>query len=947
MATKKSAQRFFTLHREQEFCYVSRFMPTPEQLARKNIDAMLTAAGWVVQDRRRINLHAASAIALCETDVERGFADYMLFVEAKAIGVVEAKAEGAPLVGVAEQSEVYARSPLTDFQRWAIPLPFTYESNGDEIRFRDLRDPRSRSRFLFAVHRPETLRAWIEQSDTLRARLQKLPPLVITGLRDCQIDAIKGLEKSFARQHPRALVQMATGAGKTWMAITECYRLIKFGGAHRILFLVDRANLGKQAKNEFDLWHSPYTQRRFTDEYIVQRLDNISLEPRAKVVISTIQRLYSALTGKPIDDLDDERSTYEASGDTDGPRSVTYSAKLPSETFDFIIVDECHRSIYNLWKGVLDYFDAFYVGLTATPSPDTLGFFDQNLVSSYTHEQAVLDKVNVGYDIYRIRTKLTERGATVERGNHLEKIERRTRRKRWEKLKDDFTWQRGELDQSVVSPPQIRTVLAHFRDALFPKMFPQRSGEWIPKTLIYAKDDTHAERIVDIVREVFGEGNDFCKKITYRSGSKKTTDDLIAEFRTSPALRVAVTVDMIATGTDIKPLEVVLFLRDVRSALYYEQMKGRGTRTIDPHELRTVTPDAKAKTYFVLVDAVGVTESTKSNTRPIERAPTVSFEKLLEKVARGNRTDTTLSSLASRLLRLDGLLEPQDRERVRKNCGFSASELARPLGESIDPDLQLEAARREHNVPAKDVPTDKQIEATATKLKEAAVKPFHDPDFRKLLVELQMRSEMTVDHISADTILKGTGYDEEKARGYIKNFEQFLKDNEDKLLALQILYNRPHAKRHLTYDLIRELAQAMESSAFHLAPSEVWRCYARLRSDRVRSHEPGEALTNLISLVRFAIGQQPELAPFPELARQRFSNWLRQQEDISGKAFTNEQRAFLNHIANEIGANAALTESDLDHGMLKSRGGLPRALALFGKDHLPTLLEELNTALAA
>jgi type I restriction enzyme, R subunit len=922
-------------------------MPTPEQLARENIDAMLTAAGWVIQDRRRINLHAAPAIALCETDVERGFADYGLFLDAKAIGVFEAKAEGTPLVGVADQSEAYARSRLTDFQRWAFPLPFTYESNGDEIRFRDLRDPRSRSRFLFTTHRPETLRAWIEQPDTLRARLQKPPPLITTGLRTCQVDAVNGLEKSFARQHPRALVQMATGAGKTWMAVTECYRLIKFGGAQRILFLVDRANLGKQAKNEFDLWHSPYTQRRFTDEYIVQRLDGISLESRAKVVISTIQRLYSALTGKPIDDLDDERSTYEASGDTDKPRPVAYTAKLPPETFDFIIIDECHRSIYNLWKGVLDYFDAFHIGLTATPSPDTLGFFDQNLVSSYTHEQAVLDKVNVGYDIYRIRTKLTEKGATVERGNHLEKIERRTRRKRWEKLKDDFTWMGRELDQSVVSPPQIRTVLTHFRDALFTKMFPQRSGEWIPKTLIYAKDDAHAERIVDIVRDVFGEGNDFCKKITYRSGGKKTTDDLIAEFRTSPALRIAVTVDMIATGTDIKPLEVVLFLRDVRSALYYEQMKGRGTRTIDPHELRTVTPDAKAKTYFALVDAVGVTESLKSNTRPIERAPTVSFEKLLEKVARGNRTDATLSSLVSRLVRLDALLEPGDRERVRQRCGLLPVNLARPLGESIDPDLQIAAARREHKVPAKDVPTDKQIEATATRLKEAAVKPFHDPDFRKLLVELQTRSEVTVDHISTDTILKGTGYDEEKARGYIKNFEQFLRDNRDKLLALQIIYNRPRAKRHLTYELIHDLAQAMESSSYHLAPAEVWKCYARLRADRVKTLEPGEALTNLISLVRFASGQQAELAPFPDLARQKFPTWINQQESASGKSFTTEQRAFLYLIAEKIGANAALETRDLDHGTLKSRGGLPRALALFGKDRLPTLLEELNSALAA
>lgn len=920
----------------------------PEQAARERIDVSLQAAGWVVQDKRHLNLHAASGVALCETDVAGGYADYMLFVDGKAIGIIEAKAPGTSLVSVAEESALYAGARMKDFERWDDrTLPFTYESDGDEWRFRNLRDPRSRSRSVFCAHRPETLRTWVEQSNTLRARLKKLPPLKTETLRDCQIEAITGLEKSFARNHPRALVQMATGAGKTWMAVTECYRLIKFANAQRILFLVDRGNLSRQAKTEFDGWRSPYTQRLFTEEYIVQRLETTSVEPRAKIVISTIQRLYSALTGKPLDDEDDERSGYEADGDTDQPRPVKYSSDLPPESFDIIIVDECHRSIYNLWKGVLDYFDAFQVGLTATPSDHTLGYFDQNLVSSYPHEQAVLDKVNVGYDIYRIRTKLKEKGATVQRGNHLEKIERRTRRKRWEKLKDDFTWQGGALDQSVVSPPQIRTVLSHFRDALFTKMFPHRSGEWIPKTLVYAKDDAHADRIVDITREVFAEGNDFCKKITYRAGSKKTAEDLIADFRTSPQFRIAVTVDMIATGTDIKPLEVVLFLRDVRSAMYYEQMKGRGTRVIDPHELRAVTPDARAKTYFVLVDAVGVSESKKSNSRPIERAPNVSFEKLLDKVARGNRTDQVLSSLASRLLRLEPLLEPADRERVRAKCGLAPAELAKPLGESVDPDRHAAEARCTHGLRADAEPTAAQMEAAATALKKTAVKPFHDPDLRALLVALQARAEITVDHISPDAILKGTGYDEEKARGYIQNFEHFLKENRDRLLALQILYNRPHAKRHLTYDVIRELASAMEGSAYHLAPAEVWKCYARLRADRVKTPEPGEALTNLISLVRFATGQQPELAPFPELARQRFANWLQQQETAAGKPFTAEQSAFLALIADEIGANAALAEPDLDHGTLKSRGGLPRALALFGRDRLPILLEELNTALAA
>ena len=921
---------------------------TPEQKARKAIDAKLTAAGWLVQDRRNLNLHAGPGIALCETDVEGGFADYMFFVDAKALGVLEAKAANVLLGGAAEESAMYATAPTQDLQRWADVLPFTYQSNGEEFRFRDLRDPHSRSRRVFGVSRPETLRALAEESGTLRGHLRNLPPLVETGLRACQVEAIRGLEKSFARNDPRALVQMATGAGKTWMAITECYRLIKFGGARRILFLVDRGNLGKQAKAEFDQWVSPYTQRRFTDEYIVQRLDGCALEPRAKVVISTIQRLYSMLTNNPIDEEADERSTYEAGGDTDEVRPLQYCRALPPESFDFLIVDECHRSIYNLWGGVLEYFDAFHVGLTATPSLHTLGYFNQNLVSFYTHDQAVIDKVNVGYDIYRIRTHLTEQGATVRRGNHLEKIDRRTRKRRWEKLKDDLTWKKQELDRSVVSPPQIKTVLTHFRDALFTMMYPRRSGQWIPKTLIFAKDDQHAERIVDEVRVVFGEGNDFCKKITYRSGSKKTADDLIAEFRTSPALRVAVTVDMIATGTDIKPLEVVLFMRDVRSEVYYEQMKGRGSRTIEPNELRSVTPDAPTKDCFVLVDAVGVTESLKSSSSPMEREPALSFEKLMEKVARGNRTDRTLLSLASRIVRLDAILVPADREDVRARCGKEPGELARALAHSVDPDRQAAETRRACGLGEDVEPTEAQVAATATAMKEEAGRPFSDPELRQLLAKLRSQAEITIDHLSADRVIEdGTGYDVEKARGYIRNFERFLAENRDRLLALQILYNRPQARRHLTYDLIRELAQTMEASDYHLAPLEVWKCYARLKSDRVSTMNPGEALTNLISLVRFAAGQQDELQAYPELAHARFEEWLARQEQTHAQAFTAEQRAFLTYIADEIGTNAALTPADLDHGTLKSHGGLPRALALFGPERLPQLLEDLNNTLAA
>lgn len=639
-----------------------------EAETREEIDRNLIQAGWIIQDKKRLNLFESLGVAVREMDTDTGPADYMLFIDGKACGVIEAKREGAGLLMVAEQSERYATSGTKFIRRWVgddEPLPFLYEATNYEVRFRDERDPSTRSRNLFHFHQPETLHIWLQQEDTLRARLQRLPELDGANLRKCQAEAITGLEDSLAMGHHRALLQMATGAGKTFAAVTESYRLAKFAKAKRILFLVDRGNLGRQALKEFQQYTVPNDGRKFTDLYNVHQLSTAGIGDEIKITISTIQRLYSQLSGKELDEDADERSGFEVEAETlsKGPRPVSYNPAIPIESFDFIIVDECHRSIYNLWRQVLDYFDAFLIGLTATPTKKTLGFFNQNLVSEYTHEDAVIDRVNVGYDIYRIKTKKSESGDTIEAGTTVEIRDRLTKRKRLEVLDEDENYTNTDLDRSVLAPNQIRTVLAAYKEKALPECFPGRS--WVPKTLIFAKDDDHAERIVDMVREVFGEGNDFCKKVTCRVG-KKTADDTIAEFRTSPRLRVAVTVDMIATGTDIKPLECLIFMRDVRSQAYYEQMKGRGTRVIGIDELHKVTPDAKAKTRFVLVDAVGVTETDKTETRSLESRPSVSTEKLMEQIARGDREPGTLRTLGNRLLRLDMKLTDQQRKQVAK-----------------------------------------------------------------------------------------------------------------------------------------------------------------------------------------------------------------------------------------------------------------------------------------
>lgn len=553
----------------------------PEEKIRELINQQLKNAGWEVQDYKKINLSSNLGIAVREFPLKGGItADYLLFVNKKAVGVIEAKPQGSTLGGVSEQSQKYLESLPENIPHYQIPLPFSYEASGTEIFFRDIKDPDYRSRRVFYFHKPQTLQEWAEDETTLRQRLKELSvkyPLNKEGLRDAQYEAIRNLELSLSQNKPRALIQMATGSGKTYVAVAESYRLIKYAKAKRILFLVDRANLGRQTLREFQNYITPDDGRKFTELYNVQLLNSKVIDPISKVCISTIQRMYSILKGEELEEELDEKSLFELEEQIKKPLEVEYNPKVPIETFDFIIVDECHRSIYHLWRQVLEYFDAFIIGLTSTPAKHTIAFFNKNLVMEYPHEKAVADGVNVPYDVYRIRTKISEQGAKIDAGFNVKKRDKLTREQRWELLDEEVEYDSKQLDRSVVVPDQIRTIIRTFKEKLFTDLFPGRKE--VPKTIIFAKDDSHADDIVHIVREEFGKGNEFCKKITYKTTGEKP-EDLIASFRNSYNPRIVVTVDMISTGTDIKPVECLIFMRDVKSRVLFEQMKGRGTRVI-------------------------------------------------------------------------------------------------------------------------------------------------------------------------------------------------------------------------------------------------------------------------------------------------------------------------------------------------------------------------------
>jgi type I restriction enzyme R subunit len=1160
----------------------------PEQQARETIDKLLVQAGWVVCDAAAVNIHAARGVAIREFPLPgHGFADYLLYVDGKAAGVIEAKKEGATLTGVEIQSDKYTKGLPKNLPSWRSPLPFTYQSTGVETRFTNNLDPAPRSRPVFAFHRPETLAGFLnvgwapptnaaaepaatynERNETFLARLQHMPALKEAGLWPAQITAIQNLEQSLKDNRPRALIQMATGSGKTFTAISFIYRLIKFAGAKRILFLVDRGNLADQTLKEFQQYQSPYNNFKFTEEYIVQRLQSNVVDTTARVCISTIQRLYSVLKGRELPEDLEEESVDKLGGLFKKPDPIEYNPNIPIETFDIIVTDECHRSIYNLWAQVLEYFDASLIGLTATPSKQTFGFFHQNLVMEYNHEMAVADGVNVNYDVYRIRTRISEAGSKVEAGYSVQIQERDTRKKRWEQLDDDFQYDPNQLDRDVVAPDQIRTIVRTFRDKLFTEIFPGRTE--VPKTIIFAKDDAHAENIVEILREEFGKGNEFAQKITYRT-TGATPKELISAFRNSYHPRVAVTVDMIATGTDIKAVEVVMFMRAVKSRAFFEQMKGRGVRVMKADDLQSVTPDAKAKDHFVIVDAVGVCEQDKTDSRPMEQKPTVSFEKLMQAVAFGNTEDDVLTSLAGRLARMEHRISADDDKKIRAaSGGLGLKDLAHRIVQSLDPD-NVEAASRRFDFPGDDhasgflnpyaqidiaranlphwrqdgvtyfitfrladaLPAEKlsewreemerwtarhpkpwtpeqereyherfsrhieqwldqgtgscvleipeistlvadalqhfngdryrlgkfvvaanhvhvlvtpqlphelsdilhswksytakqilKVEAASRRLKQrqdaastnrvwqkeyydrivrnpeelynieqyierhveyveaasrrlidtkrqdaastslrdqivqAAVKPLHDPGLRQLLIELKAKTEITIDHVSADEVLE-SGFSAEaldRAKGMVQSFEQFIKDHKDEITALQVLYSKPY-KHRLTFEAVKELADAIEKPPYLWNESQLWNAYAALEKSKVKGASGKRILTDLVSLVRFAIHQDNELIPFPERVNANFRAWVeaasrrlidtkRQDAASTSTGFTAEQMKWLEMIRDHIAANLSIEPSDFEYAPFSQQGGLGKVHQLFG-DNLNSIIEELNETLAA
>lgn len=861
---------------------------TPEEKARVKIDQWFQDAGWQVVGRDEFT-PCATAVAVREGLLTGNLeADYFLFVNGMAVGVLEAKREEIDVSAsvVSEQVEKYARSVPSHYPVLSRPLPLLYKSNGKTLLFRDYRDPHSDYEAIASIHTPKQVARLLGIDNPFAG----LPFLNRKGLRNCQYEAVSELERSFRTGQNRALIVLATGAGKTYTACQAAYRMLAYTPMRRVLFLVDRNNLGKQAEGEFGMFRLTENGDAFNTIYTVNRLKSAEIPADSNVVISTIQRLFSFLKGEKITDTDEDDPS-DNSEDIEFPDNPN----LPHDFFDLIIIDECHRSIYGHWSKVLDYFNtARLVGLTATPVPEAVAFFNNNIVANYTLEQSIVDGVNVGSRIYRIKTKATEDGGAIKEGDPLRVVTRYTGKVETVKSKEDKTYTSQELNRSIINPAQIKLTLSTYRDVVYTELFndPQREPnmDYLPKTLIFALNEAHATNIVNIAKEVFGRTDPrFVQKITYSAGD---SNELIRQFRNDKDFRIAVTCTLVATGTDIKPLEVVMFMRDVESLTLYTQMKGRGVRIIGDEQLRVVTPNALSKDCFFLVDAVGVTEHEHTIPEPSEPAePTITLKDLLEKIAHGYLPDDYLKRLAAVLARLYNKADNEQRQTFTQLAHADMQDLARRIYDALGKNI---------------LPSFTDVNEPNNERKGLVAPVANHPEARKYI--LTLAAGFVTRLMPGEDTLVYKGFSREEAKSATDEFEQYCREHRDEIEALRILYN--NEGEPITYSMLKDLERRLKMVSSRFSSERLWNYYAILRPDQVKRNtlkKEREALTNLIQLVRFAFGKTNKLECLMAGARQKFELWCGQKQ----AGISDKQREVISRIVDYLASNGMCYVRDI------------------------------------
>lgn len=907
----------------------------PEQKARVKIDRKLNLAGWDVVKRDELLPNSTVAVeeALMVGNKE---SDYLFFAEGKAIAVLEAKREENPLGDeVAEQAENYAANPQPWYGTWYDNLvPLVYMSNGNKIYFKNLLDDKEEYEELEKMHTPKQMLKIINKESKYGA----LPRIERKGLRDCQYEAEVKLEQSIKMHERKNLAILATGSGKTYLACLAAYRMLNYTDVSRVLFLADRNNLAKQAESEFSLFDKTEKNEPMSSLYQINRLKK-DKDVKSEIVISTIQKLYSVLTGQEIEDDGDEtedqnqmiNDIFDEDYTEEEPVELGDSLSIPPDHFQLIIVDECHRSIYGKWKSVLDYFDkAIVLGLTATPTPEAEAFFNKNIIEKYSYEQSVVDGVNVPSRIYRIETEITSGGGVTPTDKPIKITPKSGDASEEVIISNPIGFDASQLDRTVIVEDQIITVLETYRDAIYSELYPEREEVWeyIPKTLIFAKNDKHATEIVRLVQKVFSEKFDngevpenFVKKITY---SAEKPNDLIREFRTEKSFRIAVTVTLVATGTDIKPIEAVLFMKDVHSDTLYTQMKGRGCRTLSDDKLKEITPNADTKECYYIVDAVGVTEHDKDISRPGSKKVNqrLSLKQLLERLSCNELSDDNLGQLRDYCSSINYRYENNPLfghhlDLFIENYGFAPRAIANNIQKAFD----------EGRLPDYISPSDDNSERLKT-----IADLINNTQARKKLLELQKGYTASFD---GDDELIRSGFSKEEAKEYIDRFEQFLEDNKDEIEALRIIYNSQDTL--ITHSMLVELRDILQTE--HFGIYQTWRNYKTVDGDgnvdELDTKTNVNALTNLIQLVRYAYRKNRKLSSLVKGFGSGFALYCGQNQ----RELTESQKSIMREIGEYIVNDGAidimeLNEVDADlyrHAIVEFKDRLKEEIEILSK----------------
>lgn len=882
----------------------------------QRIDPRIRAAGWtsIVPFVSNLDLSSLMGVAVTEYPTTNGPADYALCHGGSILGVAEAKKLTIGPNGVLTQAERYSRGvDQAPRHQGDFGVPFLYSTNGEQIRFHDIRDSLNLSREVRGFHSPEALQEMLSRD--FAAELEALDRVPRNErMRSYQHEANAAIEQALRERKRRMLLTMATGTGKTLTMVNQVHRLLKAGVARRVLFLVDRRALAAQAVRafasfeaepglKFDKIYSLYSQRFQQDDLEEGKRWDPTVMPNtlltrpklgdAFVYVCTIQRMVMNLFGR-----DAAIHGVEESGDDDAEK-----LDIPIHAFDLIIADECHRGYsareLSVWRDALHHFDATAIGLTATPAAHTMAFFE-HLVYRYDYERAVREGYLVDYDVVRLSSDVRMHGVFLKEGEQVDEVDPSTGARQLDLLEDERVFDATQVEQDITAPDSNRKILEEIKR--YAEVHEAEYGRF-PKTLIFAVNDlphtSHADQLVEQARQIFGRGEAFVAKIT---GRVDRPLQRIREFRNRPNPGIVVTVDLLTTGVDIPDLEFLIFLRPVKSRILFEQMLGRGTRKGERH------PD---KSHFVVFDCFDGTlleyfRGTTGLTAEPAESDGKTTERIIEEIWQNRDRDYNVRRLTKRLRRIDKEMSGDARELLARfipdgDIGRFADTLAVNIRTSFTDTMGL----------------------------------LRDPDFQQLLRDYPRRvksflvAPTVTDTVESEWLIKAGVGQAYKPEDYLQAFAAFVREHANDVQALEILLSRPQG---WGAEALGELRRVLSQAPEHFTEANLQRAF------QVTAHK---ALVDIISMVKHAA-----LAASPLLTAEERVNTAMQRV-VAGRSLTEEQARWMEYIRQHLVTNLSIEREDFDLvPVLSDRGGWGRAQRVFD-GQLTVLIVALNKELVA